>query len=389
MPRKAKTRNALGQGSKIITRQDGRKAAFVTIGYRDGKQIKKWVYGKTEREVVQKLNKLASSASSAVLPSVEVLNLKTWLQRYSDALQHDRSMSTIAKYQSYMKHINNDLGDLSLNRLDAIKLRAFFAGMSERGLSPSTRQHAYDFVKAALEDAVHLDLLEKNPMRSVARPKGGKVRDTGVWSIEEVRQLLKASSGYGVEFVLRICVTLGLRIGEALALKWSDLKGDALHVQRTLNHFRKEGLFRPCKSESERVLFLDEGTINAFKAQHEKQNATRAKALEAGLWQESHNLIFTSEVGTPFIPRNVARALDAIIKRAGVTRYSSHAMRKTYASLAALHIPPKEIQERLGHKDVRMTMSIYTHVMQFRKRSAALSLEQLLTPNDTLDGGQA
>ena len=388
MPRDMKTRRALGQGSRVFTQADGRKAAFVTVGYRDGKQLKQLVYGKSEREVVQKQNKIAAKASSVVLPALEVLDLTAWLERFADERGRDRSDSTREKYRDYIRHANKKLAGVTPARVDAVKLRALFVAMSDRGLSPSTRQHTYDFVKAALGDAVNLELIERNPMLKVPRPKGGTLRASGVWSPDECRALLAASEGYSAGLLIRVCLTLGLRIGEGMALNWSDLKGDSLEVKRTLNRVRSGARFRPCKSGSEGVLILDADTLAVLEKQRAQQQVMRSKALEAGLWEES-DLIFTSEVGTPYQPRNVARALDAMCKRAGVTRHSSHALRKTYTSLAALHLPPKEIQRRLRHKDIRMTMSIYTFVMSHRERAGALSLEKLLAPYDTLEGGQA
>jgi integrase len=335
---------------------------------------------------VSKQNRLMSKSSSAVLPIRERLTVAQWLERYANDHGQNRSPRTREMYRSYIRHINPALGHIGLMKLTPIPVRVFMSGLLDKGLAPSSRQHIFDFLNASLKDALKLDLLERNPMDAVERPRGGNVRPRGAWTPEEVKKMLEAAKGHGVEYLIHVCMTLGLRIGEAIALRWSDLEGDVLTISNTVNRAKDGGTFRPPKADSGGVIVLDVATIAVLERQRDKQAVQREKLLEAGLWQE-HDLIFASEVGTVMSPRNVARALDVVIAKAGVRRFSSHAMRRTYTTLAAAYLPPRDIQNRLRHSDVRMTLDVYTQVQDSRKRSSALSLDTLLTPSDTPQSG--
>jgi integrase len=382
--RKKKSRRAKGAGSAPFKRADGRWCGYVSVGYQDGKPKRLYVYANSEREVVAKQNKLMAKSSSSVLPTRERLTAGQWFERYADEHGRERSERTREVYKAYLKHIVPEVGHVVLTRLTPIQLRVFMGKLIEKKLSPSYRQHIFDFMHASLKDALKLDLVDKNVMDAVDRPRGGAVRARGIWSREEVRALLEVAKPHPLGFMLQVGLTLGLRIGEACALQWSDLTGDVLTISRTLNRAKSGGLYAPPKADSGGVIVLDPATVAGFAAQRERGAVRRARALEAGLWQEN-DLIFASEVGTPFAPRNVQRAMDTMIAKAGIKRFSSHVMRRTYTSFAAEHLPPKEIQARLRHKDMRMTMDVYTVVMDSRKHKAALSLEQLLTPFDTSD----
>jgi integrase len=385
--RKKKSRRAKGAGSAPFKRADGRWSGYVSVGYQDGKPKRLYVYANSEREVVAKQNKLMSKSSSSVLPTRERLTAGQWFERYADEHGRERAERTKETYVAYLKHIIPQVGHIVLSKLNAIQLRVCMGKLVKvdgHPMSPSYKQHIFDFMNSALADALKLDLIDKNPMSAVERPRGGSIRTRDIWTREEARALIVASKAHPLGFMVQVCITLGLRIGEACALQWSDLTGSVLTISRTYNRAKTGGLYTVPKADSGGVIPLDPATVAGFAAQRERGAVRRALALEAGLWQE-HDLIFASEVGTPVDPNNAARALDNLIVKAGIRRFSTHAMRRTYASFAAEHLPPKEIQERLRHKDIRMSLDVYTITMNSRKQKAALSLEQLLTPYDTSD----
>ncbi|MFX6567356.1 site-specific integrase, partial [Acinetobacter baumannii] len=98
------------------------------------------------------------------------------------------------------------------------------------GFSPSHRRHIYQFLRAALRDAVRADLLDQNPMDAVDPPRGGAVRPAKAWKPEEVARFLEASKGHRLYPLFALMLATGLRPGEALALRWEDWEGDVLHV---------------------------------------------------------------------------------------------------------------------------------------------------------------
>jgi integrase len=272
-----------------------------------------------------------------------------------------------------------------LHRVTALQLRTFASKLTEAGLSPSVRQHTHDFINGALKDALRVDLLERNPMEAVDRPRDGRVRERPIWTAEQVLKILEAAKGHALEHLFGVTFTLGLRIGETCGLQWRDFKTDALEIQRTVNRAKDGGPFRPPKSGSRRTLALDPATVQVLEVQRLRMKEARLLAFEAGIWSE-HDLIFPSSVGTPLNPQNVARVIRILCGRADVPVYSSHAMRRTYISLVAPLLPPREIADRVGHSDMRMTLEVYTQVLASRKTKSAIPLSTLLTPELTPTG---
>lgn len=367
MPRRGK-----GEGS-IFQRKDGRWAASVTVGYGpDGKQRKRWVYGHTRREVAEKLARLLPKAGYGLIQAPQRLRLGQWLEQWAD--QHIRSYnirpSTALKYREYLRRLQ-PLAHIFLSRLTALAIRAFMAELGH--LSPSTRRQTLQFLRAALRDAVRMGLIETNPADAVDPPPPAPVRPSRAWSPEQAAAFLQAAQTHRLYPMFYLMLTTGLRIGEAMALRWEDWKGERLWVRRTLS---LSGAFGPVKTKrSMAALFLDPDTQELLR-QHRTQQIE--EAATARRWADQ-GLMFPSEVGTSLNHRNVARALKIVAARAGVPYLPPHGLRHTYTSLAfRAGLNPKQVADRLRHADPTLTLQIYQHLQEEDQRRAALSLDTLL-----------
>lgn len=367
-----KRKRGRGEGS-IFQRKDGRWAGFVTLGYTpDGRQRKKWVYGRTRQEVAEKLARLLPKAWTGTVPDPTGLKLGDWLLHWVEerALRKGLRPTTIRNYRVYMGHLEPILR-IPLTRLTSLQLRAFFADLAH--FSPSHRRHIYQFLRAALRDAVRTDLIPSNPMDAVDPPEGGAVRPARAWTPEEVARFLEASKDHRLHTLFRLMLATGLRIGEALALRWEDWEGDRLWVRHTL---RRDGTLGPPKTPgSMGYLYLDPDTQVALATWQKRLDAEREQAED---WQE-HGLIFPSRRGTPLEYRNVLRAFNELQAKAGVTPINLHGLRHTYTSLALrAGLPPKVVAARLRHKDVKLTLQVYQQLMDEDLRAGAIPLDTLL-----------
>lgn len=365
-------RRGRGEGS-IFRRKDGRWAGFVTIGYTpDGRQVKRWVYGRTRHEVAEKLARLLPKAWTGTVPDPSGLKLGDWLLHWVEerALRKGLRPTTIRNYRVYLGHLE-PLLRIPLNRLTALQLRAFFAELSH--FSPSHRRHIYQFLRAALKDAVRTDLIPSNPMDAVDPPEGGAVRPAKAWSPEEAARFLEASKEHRLYPLFFLMLSTGLRIGEALALRWEDWDGDRLFIRHTL---RRDGTLGPPKTPgSVGYLYLDAITSAVLEEWKMRLDAERQSADE---WEE-HGLMFPSRRGTPLEYRNVLRAFTELQRKAGVTRINLHGLRHTYTSLALrAGLPPKVVAARLRHKDVKLTLQVYQQLMDEDLKAAAVPLDTLL-----------
>lgn len=370
-----KRKRGRGEGS-IFQRKDGRWAGFVTLGYTpDGRQRKKWVYGRTRREVAEKLARLLPKAGVGWVPDPAGLRLGDYLASWVEqrAATRDLRPTTIRNYHVYLQHME-PIAHLPLSRLSPLTFRAFFAELA--GFSPSHRRHIYQFLRAALRDAVRADLLDQNPMDAVDPPRGGAVRPAKAWRPEEVARFLEASKGHRLYPLFALMLATGPRPGEALALRWEDWEGDVLHVRHTL---RRDGTLGPAKTPgSQAPIYLDPDTQALLAWWRERLEEERAYTPD---WQD-HGLMFPSTRGTPMEYNNFKRAFYALQEKAGVSRITPHGLRHTYTSLALrAGLPPKVVAARLRHADPTFTVKVYQQLMEEDHRAGALPLDTLLHLN--------
>ena len=368
MPRRGK-----GEGS-IIKRSDGRWAAFVTVGYGpDGRQIKRWVYGKTRREVAEKLARLLPKAGSGLVQDPARLTVGEWLHRFAESRAREVRPNTARHYADYIRYLA-PIHRFRLWSLQPVQIKAAMDALAERGLSPSVRRHVYHFLRGALREAVKLGLLEKNPAEAVDPPSLKPVRPPQAWRPEEAVRFLQVAereSRYYPLFALML--GLGLRVGEGLALRWDDWEGERLHVRHTMN-LRTGELGPPKTPNSVRTLYLAP-EFQAMLAEHREKQRLEASATRG--WVD-HGLIFPTQSGTPTRYRNLMRHYLTLIEKAGVPRINLHGLRHTYTTQALRVLPPKVVAEVLGHADVQLTLQVYQQLREDDKKRAAIGLSELL-----------
>ena len=171
----------------------------------------------------------------------------------------------------------------------------------------------------------------------------------------------------------------GLRRGELLALRWSDVNFEVgrLTVKQSLVMLGGKAVIQAPKSKAAvRSVKLPADAVAALQAHRDRQEFARKKA--GARWQET-GLVFTSTVGTALSPRNVGRAFDEAVARAGVPRMRLHDLRHVSASLdLASGTSVKAVAARLGHSDPSITLRTYAHVLPQEEHAAAERLGALL-----------
>jgi integrase len=171
--------------------------------------------------------------------------------------------------------------------------------------------------------------------------------------------LLTAARGDRLAALYVLAVHTGLRQGELLGLKWADLDGNTLHVNRTLSN---GVLMAPKTLVQRRSVRLSQTAVSAFTAHRKLQLEERLRA--GSEWQEN-GLIFASQVGTPLSRHNLTRSWKRLLKRAGLPDTKFHNLRHTCATLllkAGTH--PKSVQALLGHSNIGITLDTYSHLMK-------------------------
>jgi integrase len=231
---------------------------------------------------------------------------------------------------------------------------------------------------SALSKALKWGMIDRNPASGVVKPRRRR-KEMRTLSAEQARRLLNAAQGTRHAVLLQLAVTTGLRQGEILALRWSDIdfESGCLMVQRQLQRVSGRGLVfsEPKTAAGRRKVVLGPAMMAALKGQ---QELVRDRSCRRGRWQEN-DLVFPSTMGTPQDPRNVLAAFKGILVQAGLPDIRFHDLRHTAASLMLQQgIHPKVVQERLGHSKINITLDIYSHVLPSLQNEAAAKMDSLI-----------
>lgn len=274
----ARKRNA-GEGS-IFQRSDGRWCAQLDLGWEGGKRRRKYVYGVTAQEVQDQLLKARADRAAGLPVAVERQTVEQFL---ADWLENSVKPSvrplTHEQYRQHVKlYLAPILGHHRLAKLAPQHVRAFLKQKLTDGLSPRTVQLSLVILRKALGQAVKDGLLGRNVAKLVDGPRVGHFEGK-MLSPEQARAFLDAAKGERFEALYTAALAVGLRMGDALGLRWQDVDLDRriLAVSRILERIgRGEGstlqLVEPKTSRSRRTVNLPEAAVKALKAHRVRQS---------------------------------------------------------------------------------------------------------------------
>jgi len=369
-----------GEGS-ICRRSDGTWQAQATVGFdpATGKSKRKTFYGKTRKEVVDKMQKVLVEFKTGNYIEPTALTIGQWLDDWHQGRKPHISENTHELLGTMIRcHLNPVLGAIRLKDLrtrDIQKLlnEKFSSGRVDGrgGLSPRTVKHIHSALNGALRQAVKERLLLHNPCEGVELPR--KVnREMRTFSREDLQLFLAKTKNHPHYPAFLLTIGTGLRRGELLGLRWSDVdfhKG-MLSIKQQIVRGRHGLLFgEPKTPKSKRSIALHKELIDVLKAHKKQQNEVR---LLLGAAYADHGLVFCREDGMPLDPCQFARQFGAAVKRAGLEKIRFHDLRHSYATLSLeAGVSLKAIQEVLGHTSITMTGDIYGHVTERMRQEAA------------------
>lgn len=362
-----------GVGS-VYRRSDGR---WVARAYdRDGKAHT--FYGKTRAEAIgkRKIAQARLDAGSAAVDSTSRLAVvvEHWITTTLPTSK--RKPATVSLYSGLLRrHVLPRIGRTTLATLRPSAVQAMLADLGAT-LAPSTIRSTYSALRACLDDAVRDGLLATNPVVRVARPSVPH-HEAEVLSADDLGRLLAAAKGTRLEALWLLLAATGLRRGEALGLRWSDIDGDVLHVRRTLSGISGIGIVEhePKTTKSRRTVDLSCQVLAALSAHRARQNVER---LAAGEHWTDQDRVFCSPLGVAFDPASANGAFARLARRAGVSG-SPHVLRHTAATaLIDQGFALPTVSALLGHSSSVVTLSTYAHALPTQRKAASDALGALL-----------
>ncbi len=344
---------------------------------REAEQVERDMKSKAERGV---------NLSASALTLQEFFDTVWWANVDARRQRGDIAIGTALHYRVVAKsYVLPELGEKRLRELRAADLRKLYASLGQR-LSARTVQAAHRVVAMMLAFAQEDGYMPSNPAhaRDVA-PRGLRRRADApdvvhAWDGAQVRTFLEAIAGDRLYALWRLAALSGMRRGELLGLRWSDLDLDAstARVERSLvlSPDAKVRYSTPKTARSRRTIDLDAATADALRVHRKRQAAEQLASL--GVWPEDGpdaGLVFTDAIGRPMHPRTVTLQFRALVDAAGVPKIRLHDTRHTAATLMLrAGVPVHVVSEILGHANTSITMDVYAHVLPDQKTDATTRL---------------
>jgi integrase len=372
-----------GNGEGGITRhkKSGLYMARYTVQTSTGPK-RKTLYGKTRREVDEKLTKAKADRDGGLVFDADNLRLGEYLGRWlADSVRDTVRPTTFERYEQIVRlHIRPVLGKVRLKNLTAAHVRGLYRQKLDNGLSPRTVQYVHVTLHKALKQAIADGLIPRNATEAV-KPPQVRCEEMQPLTAEQVKILFQAAKGDRLEALYVLAVTAGLRQGELLGLKWDDmdLEVGTLQVRRTLTIAKGSPVLSAPKTKgSRRTVRLSQMALEALRSHLERQLEEIDQA--GGLWREN-GLIFASESGSPLSRQHVtSHRFKPLLRRAGLPQIRFHDLRHTCATLLlSKNVNPKVVSEMLGHASIAITLDTYSHVLPTMQESAAKAMEDALS----------
>ncbi len=351
----------------------------------EGKQIQRSVYGKTKKEVADKLHTIFYQKQQGVYVTPTKVLVKDWLIEWLHNYAHIMVRpSTYISYEGYIyNHIIPMIDDLPIQKLTPPIVQNFYNDRylngrtdGKGGLSSKTLRNMHNMFHQAMEQAKINGLIMQNPTDNAIIPKSQK-KEMRVLSVQEQFQLLNVIHLHRLGFAIKFDLATGLRIGELCALKWTDLnyQKKTVKISRTLQRIKTNQLEREELDGSENMTMVVEGDVKTSSGFREipipdkiwmelmqHQQLQQQEYMTYGIPILADGYIFAMPFGTCVEPSTMRDALNYLLATAGIEHANFHSLRHTFATRAIeAGMPVKTLSDILGHSQVQITMDLYCH----------------------------
>ena len=290
---------------------------------------------------------------------------------------------TYKGYEVHVRlHLKPTLGRLALDRLEPAHIQRLLNEKVKSGLSPKSVRYIRGTLRTALNHAVRWGYISRNPASVIDGPRV-EPYEAKAFSVEESRKFLDAIKGDRLEALYSVALTMGLRQGEALGLRWQDvdLELGTLQISKQLQRIGGEfQLVEPKTKRSRRILALPAVAVRHLREHSDRQETERARG---GVNWNDWGLVFTTTEGRPIDGTVVSHQFHRILDRAGLPQRRFHDLRHSCATLLeAQKVSARVAMEILGHSQISVTMNMYTKVVTALKRDAANRIDELVNDED-------
>jgi len=356
-----------------------------------GKRQQKWqtVHG-TKKDAERALNKVLSNLDDGLFTCQTKITVAEFLLQWlKDYVATNTAPRTRERYEQIVNlHLIPNLGRIFLTRLEPNHIQSYYSRAlssgrldGKGGLSARTVLHHHRILSESLNHAVKWGYVVRNVAQVVSPPRPVRKEITtlapeNIPTFFEEAKKLESKSGLPYYIIFLTALHTGMRRGELLGLKWSDVDfgGNVISVSRSLQVL-KGGRFvfsEPKTLNARRLIAMTPTLAEELKRYQIEQEIQRSFL---GIQLHNEDIVFSRPDGKPISPNNVSPAFTKVLRRAGL-KLRFHDLRHSHATLmlrAGVH--PKIVSERLGHATVALTLDTYSHVLPGLQEAAARTFD--------------
>ena len=308
-------------------------------------------------------NGLPSERSQLLNPTFEEL-ASLWLENYKTTVK-----------PSTFENVKSKIEKMTEEHFKEMKLKQVTVTYCQRVAIELSKTyvlygHYLSVINRIFKYAVLMDILNSNPFDKVIKPKSKQTKRKGNFlTKEELKEFLKLAQTATLSYffpLVHLMSYTGLRQGEALALKWSDIdfENKKITINKTAVRINgKQSFQTPKTKNSKRVISIDSTTLSILKSW--KKDQIKIYFKNGKHFEGDENFIFTNQRADWVHIHNFIRYFKRFIADHGLKTITPHGLRHTHASLLfSAGVEPKNISDRLGHSTVQITLDLYTHITE-------------------------
>ena len=365
-----------------VTNRDGRwyAVSYEGLDPLTGRDRRRWHRAADEADA----RAIAEAMPAARLPGPRGITVARYLcTRWLPTREGRLRPTTSFRYEKMIdRYVLPRIGRVPLRSLTITHLDDLYAHLRHSGrhdggpLAPKTVLNVHQILRTALGDAERAGLVHRNIARLMNPPCHGVAPEQRCWNEQQLRQFLHVALVHRLGPALWLAAMTGMRRGEVLGLRWSDIDLDSstLSIRRSVSCTGYQVHTTATKTRtSRRAVDLDESTVAVLR----KWQRFQRDELGPVTPEET---VFTRCDGQPVHPHALSQTFDRLQRSAGVPTIRLHDLRHTHATLMLKHgVPLKVVSERLGHSTPAFTMAVYQHVLPGMQRDAADIFARLVT----------